>query len=178
MVEYLFIQKTRFTFALAFEVRNVDRIQKQLNVNTLSYRTETPNPADVPRKWFIVDAEGEVVGRLCSKIAHALRGKHKPCYATNVDTGDYVIVINADKLRFTGNKMEDKIYLNYSGYPGGQRKTTAATMLDKKPHEIIERAVKGMLPKTKLGRAMYKKLFVYAGTEHPHQAQKPEPFNF
>jgi len=174
----LFFQKCGFTFALAFEKRIIDWFQKQLNVNTLSYRTETPNPADADRKWFVVDAEGEVVGRLCSKIAHVLRGKHKPSYATNVDMGDFIIVINADKVRFSGDKMEDKVYLDYSGYPGGQRKTKASAMMVKKPHEIIERAVRGMLPKTKLGRAMYKKLFVYAGTDHPHQAQKPEPFNF
>jgi large subunit ribosomal protein L13 len=143
-------------------------------VNTLSYRTQTPNPAEMDRNWFVIDAEGEVVGRLCTRIAHVLRGKHKPSYATHVDVGDFVIVINADKVRFTGDKLEQKIYLDYSGYPGGQRKTKAAAMMAKKPHEVIERAVKGMLPKTKLGRAMYKKLFVYSGNEHPHQAQKPE----
>jgi large subunit ribosomal protein L13 len=146
-------------------------------VNTLSYRTLTPVPAEIDRKWFIIDAEGEIVGRLCTRIAHVLRGKHKPSYATHVDVGDFVIVINADKVRFTGDKLEQKIYLDYSGYPGGQRKTKAATMMNKKPEEVIERAVKGMLPKTKLGRAMYKKLFVYAGNEHPHQAQKPEALN-
>ncbi len=146
-------------------------------MNTLSYRTQTPNPAEIDRKWFVIDAEGEIVGRLCTRIAHVLRGKHKPSYATHVDVGDFVIVINADKVRFTGDKLEQKIYLDYSGYPGGQRKTKAATMMDKKPHEVIERAVKGMLPKTKLGRAMYKKLFVYVGNEHPHQAQKPETLN-
>lgn len=174
----MFFQKWKITFALAFEKRVIDRFQKQLNVNTLSYRTETPKQADIDRKWYVVDAEGEIVGRLCTKIAHVLRGKHKPSYATNVDVGDFIIVINADKVRFTGDKMEDKIYLTYSGYPGGQRATTAASLLAKKPHEILERAVKGMLPKTKLGRAMHKKLFVYAGADHPHQAQKPEPFNF
>ena len=147
-------------------------------MNTLSYRTETPNPEAEDRKWFVIDAEGEIVGRLSSKIAHVLRGKHKPNYATNVDVGDFVIVINVDKLRFTGNKVNNKMYTTYSGYPGGQRKTTAAEMFVKKPQEVIEHAVKGMLPKTKLGRAMFKKLFVYAGAEHPHQAQKPEPFNF
>ena len=168
------VLKVDAAFARALKRRVFIRLQKHLNVNTLSYRTQTPNPAEMDRKWFVIDAEGEVVGRLCTRIAHVLRGKHKPSYATHVDVGDFVIVINADKVRFTGDKMEQKIYLDYSGYPGGQRKTKAATMMAKKPHEVIERAVKGMLPKTKLGRAMYKKLFVYSGNEHPHQAQKPE----
>ncbi len=146
-------------------------------MDTLSYKTKSARKEDVQRDWYIVDAEGEVVGRLCSKIAHVLRGKHKPSYTPHVDCGDNVIVINADKIRFTGNKMKTKEYLTYSLYPGGQKKSTPEQKLAKKPEFIIENAVKGMLPKTKLGKAMIKKLFVYAGGEHPHQAQKPQPLN-
>jgi large subunit ribosomal protein L13 len=147
-------------------------------VNTLSYKTQSANKETIQRNWFIVDAEGETVGRLCSRIASVLRGKHRPDYTPHVDTGDYVIVINADKVRFTGSKMEQKQYLSYSLYPGGQKSISAKDLMVKKPYSIIEKAVKGMLPKTKLGNAMYKKLFVYAGTEHPHQAQKPQPLTF
>ncbi len=147
-------------------------------MNTLSYKTESAKKETVERKWYVVDAEGETVGRLSSKIASVLRGKHKPSYTPHVDTGDYVIVLNAEKIRFTGNKMADKTYLSYSLYPGGQKSITAQELLDKKPIKIMEKAVKGMLPKTKLGNAMFKKLFVYEGGEHPHVAQKPEPFKF
>jgi len=143
-------------------------------VNTLSYRTESAKPSTVERKWHIIDAEGLIVGRLCTKIASVLRGKHKPDFTTHFDNGDYVIVINAEKVRFTGGKMEKKIYLRHTGYPGGQRATTARQLMDKKPISIVETAVRGMLPKTKLGRAQYKKLFVYEGAEHPHVAQKPQ----
>ncbi|TVQ42520.1 MAG: 50S ribosomal protein L13 [Saprospirales bacterium] len=144
----------------------------------LSYKTKSLRKEDAEHNWFVVDAEGETVGRLSSKIAHVLRGKHKACYTPHVDCGDNVIVLNAEKIRFTGKKMDDKVYLSYTGYPGGQKSITAKEVLAKHPERIIEKAVKGMLPKTKLGRAMYKKLFVYTGTEHPHQAQKPEPFKF
>lgn len=147
-------------------------------MDTLSYKTQSAKKETVERKWYVVDAEGEVVGRLCSKIASILRGKHKPSYTPHVDTGDCVIVINADKVRFTGAKMDQKEYITYSGYPGGQKRVVAREMLQKKPIAIIENAVKGMLPKNRLGRAMRKKLFVYEGAEHPHQAQKPEPLNF
>ena len=147
-------------------------------MDTLSYKTQSAKKETVERKWYIVDAEGEVVGRLCTKIATVLRGKHKPSYTPHVDTCDCVIVINADKVRFTGAKWDQKEYLTYSGYPGGQKKKTAKEALAKKPISIVENAVKGMLPKNRLGRAMFKKLFVYEGAEHPHQAQKPEAFNF
>lgn len=147
-------------------------------MDTLSYKTQSAKKETVERKWYIVDAEGEVVGRLCTKIASVLRGKHKPSYTPHVDTGDYVIVINAEKVRFTGSKWAQKEYITYSGYPGGQKRVTAEEKRDKKPRDIIEIAVKGMLPKNVLGRAMRKKLFVYEGAEHPHEAQKPEPFNF
>jgi len=147
-------------------------------VNTLSYKTQSAKKETVDHKWFVVDAEGEVVGRLATRIAHVLRGKHKPSFTPHVDCGDCVIVINAGKVRFTGEKWEDKEYKQYSGYPGGQKITKAKVVLSKKPYAIIETAVKGMLPKTKMGNAMYKKLFVYEGSEHPHQAQQPEPFKF
>ena len=146
-------------------------------MDTLSYKTKSAKKEEVERQWFIVDAEGEVVGRLCTKIAHVLRGKHKPSYTPHVDCGDYVIVINADKVRFTGAKWNQKEYITFSGYPGGQKKTTANELMAKKPYAIVENAVRGMLPKTKLGRAMIKKLFVYAGSEHPHAAQKPQDLN-
>lgn len=149
-------------------------------MDTLSYKTQsqTKEAAIKDRNWYIIDADGEVVGRLCSRIAHVLRGKHKPSYTPHIDCGDCVVVINAEKVRFTGSKMEQKEYLRYTGYPGGQRSTTPKELLEKKPFAVIEKAVKGMLPKNRLGRQMFKKLFVYAGDEHPHAAQKPEPFNF
>ena len=147
-------------------------------MNTLSYKTESAKKETVEHKWYVIDAEGEVVGRLCSRIAHVLRGKHKPSFTPHVDCGDYIVVVNADKIRFTGTKMDNKIYLRHTGYPGGQRETTPREFLDKRPIRIIEIAVKGMLPKNRLGRAMYKKLFVYEGAEHPHGAQKPEEFQF
>jgi large subunit ribosomal protein L13 len=142
----------------------------KLTQQTVSVRKE-----DVQRKWYIVDADGETVGRISSKIASVLRGKHKPTYTPHTDTGDYVIIINAEKARFTGNKMAQKVYLTFSLHPGGQKSILAKDLLVKKPIKIMEEAIKGMLPKNKLGRAMYKKLFVYAGGEHPHIAQKPEP---
>ena len=147
-------------------------------MDTLSYKTKSANKQTVEHKWYVVDAEGEIVGRLATRIASVLRGKHKPSYTPHVDTGDYVIVLNCDKVRFTGKKMDDKIYQRYTGYPGGQRERTANEMMAKKPEAIIEKAVKGMLPKNKLGRQMFKKLFVYTGAEHKHAAQKPETFKF
>lgn len=147
-------------------------------MDTLSYRTKSAKKEEVERKWYVIDAEGETVGRLCSRIAMVLRGKHKPSYTPHVDTGDFVIVLNAEKVRFTGNKLNDKEYITYSGYPGGQKVKTAKEVLEKKPIAVVENAVRGMLPKNKLGRAMFKKLFVYEGAEHPHEAQKPEPFKF
>ena len=145
-------------------------------MDTLSYKTKSTRKEDVERSWFVVDLEGETVGRIASKIAHVLKGKHKASYTPHIDCGDYVIAINADKVRFTGNKWSQKEYLTYSGYPGGQKKKVAQEVLASKPHAVIEKAVIGMLPKNKLGRQMFKKLFVYAGPEHPHSAQKPQPF--
>ena len=147
-------------------------------MNTLSYKTVSANKNTVDPKWFIVDAEGEKVGRLASRIASVLRGKHKPSFTPHVDTGDYVIVVNAEKVRFTGNKMQAKEYLSHSGYPGGQKKKTAAELMVKKPTMVLESAIKGMIPKTKLGNVISKKLFLYEGPEHPHAAQKPEEFKF
>ena len=147
-------------------------------VNTLSYKTQSAKKETVQRNWYVIDAEGQKVGRMCTKIAHVLRGKHKPSYTAHVDTGDYVIVLNADKIQFTGAKWDQKEYITFSGYPGGQKRATAKEMLAKHPQRIIESAVRGMLPKTKLGRAMFKKMFLYNGTDHPHGAQKPKEFNF
>ncbi len=147
-------------------------------MNTLSYRTESISAEKAERKWYVVDAENMVTGRMSAHIASILRGKNKPSYTPNADTGDYVIVINANKVRFTGNKWEQKEYKDYSLHPGGLKVVLAEDMLVKFPERIIERAVKGMLPKTKLGRAMIKKMFVYAGAEHPHTAQKPEALKF
>ena len=147
-------------------------------MNTLSYRTVSVSAEKAERKWYVVDAENQVVGRLCAQIATVLRGKNKPSYTPHADTGDYVIVLNADKVRFTGKKWAQKEYKDFSHHPGGLHVTMADEMLEKHPERIIERAIKGMLPKTKLGKSMAKKLFVYTGTEHPHQAQKPEAIRF
>ena len=128
---------------------------------------------EVVRNWYVIDAEGISLGRLAAKVSNVLQGKHKPTYTPHVDCGDNVIVINAEKVNLTGNKLNDKMYYDHSGYTGGLRERTAKEMVEKYPVEMIERAVKGMLPKTRLGRQMYKKLFVYAGAEHKHAAQKP-----
>jgi large subunit ribosomal protein L13 len=145
-------------------------------MNTLSYRTKSVSSLEMhgQRKWYVINAENMVVGRLCAKIASILMGKNKPSFTPHDDTGDYVIVINADKIRFTGKKWAQKEYKNYSLHPGGLKLTTAEEMLEKDARRIIERGVKGMIPKTKLGRQMRKKLFVYAEAEHPHAAQQPQ----
>ena len=127
----------------------------------------------VERKWYVIDAEGKNLGRVATKAAHILRGKHKPTFTPHIDCGDYVIIVNASKVNLTGSKLDNKMCYNHSGYPGGQRERNAKTMIENYPEEMMERAIKGMLPKGRLGRAMYKKLFVYAGSEHNHQAQKP-----
>jgi large subunit ribosomal protein L13 len=131
-------------------------------------------PADIDRKWYIIDASGQVLGRLASEVALMLRGKHKPTYTPHMDTGDYIIVINADKIQLTGDKLQQKKYRYYTGYPSGLKEVDYQTMLQKKPERAIEIAVKGMLPHNRLGRKMFKKLKVYRGDQHPHQAQKPE----
>ena len=137
-------------------------------MNTFMQSKET-----VERKWYVIDAEGVTLGRLASQVAMVLRGKNKPTFTPHIDCGDYVIIVNAEKVKLTGNKLNDKKYHNHSGYVGGLRERTAKTMIEKYPEEMIERAVKGMLPKGRLGRAMSKKLFVYAGPDHNQQAQKP-----
>jgi large subunit ribosomal protein L13 len=143
-----------------------------------AHRTYTPSPQDIERKWWIVDAEGQTLGRLASQIAPILRGKHKPMFAPNLDTGDFVIVINADKIAVTGNRMDDKMYYRHSGYNSGLTETTLRDQLKRFPTRPIEDAVKGMLPKSALGHQMIRKLRVYAGAEHPHEAQQPQPLTF
>ena len=136
------------------------------------------NPDKVERKWYVVDADGQTLGRLASEVAKVLRGKNKPIYTPHIDTGDYVIVVNADKVKVTGKELDQKIYYRHSDYVGGMKEFTLREMMDKKPERVIELAVKGMLPKGPLGRAMIKKLHVYAGPEHNHAAQKPEVLTF
>ena len=142
-------------------------------MNTLSYKTVSVNKENANKKWYVVDAEGQVLGRFASEVAMILRGKRKPCYTPHSDCGDNVIIINAEKIQLTGNKMQDKYYVRYTGYPGGQRIRTVGEQLKRKPEAVLEHAIKGMLPKTKLGATIYRNLFVYAGPEHPHQAQQP-----
>ena len=141
-------------------------------------KTYMPNPTKVERKWYVVDAEGQTLGRLSTEIANVLRGKKKPIYTPHADCGDYVIVVNAEKIKVTGKKLDQKIYYHHSEYVGGMKETNLKTMLEKHPERVIEHAVKGMLPKGPLGRSMYKKLFVFAGPEHDKQAQKPEVLTF
>ena len=146
---------------------------KTINGRKKVMKTFMQTKENVERKWYVIDAEGQTLGRLATKAATILRGKHKVIYTPHVDCGDYVIIINASKVQLTGNKLEDKKYYNHSGFPGGLRERNAATMIEKYPEEMVERAVKGMLPHGPLGRAMGKKLFVYANAEHMHVAQKP-----
>jgi len=146
-------------------------------VDTLSYKTVSANKATVNKEWVIVDAQNEIVGRLSSRIAMVLRGKHKPDYTPHVDCGDNVIVINADKVRFTGKKWAAKEYVRHTGYPGGQRIEIAQELMRKKPIAVLEKAVKGMLPKNRLGAALYRNLHVYAGPKHDHEAQQPKTIN-
>lgn len=137
-------------------------------------KTQFAKKGELDRKWYVIDAEGKVLGRLASKVASYLRGKTKPVFTPNVDTGDFVIVVNAEKIRLTGRKLDEKIYYHHTGYPGGLKAETAKERLNKNPEKLIMDAVKGMLPKNRLGRAMLRKLKVYKGSEHPHSAQKPE----
>ena len=143
-------------------------------MNTLSYKTKSANAQTYTREWFVVDATDKTLGRMSTEIATILKGKHKATYTPHFDAGDHVIVLNADKIHLTGNKWDQKIYMGYTGYPGGQKTVVAKDLNKKKPIAMVENAVKGMLPKTKLGRAMFKKLKVYAGPEHDHQAQQPK----
>jgi len=143
-------------------------------VNTLSYRTVSANKDTVQKEWYIVDAENEVLGRLASRVASILRGKHKPDFTPHVDCGDHVIVINADKVKLTGDKMNQKTYVRHTGYPSGQRTETIEHLMKKKPGAVVEKAVKGMLPKNRLGSEMFRNLHVYAEDTHPHEAQQPK----
>jgi len=138
-------------------------------------KTYVTKPSEVEREWFVVDAEGKTLGRLATEIARILRGKHKPNYSPSVDVGDYVIVVNAERVQVTGRKLDQKIYYRHSGYPGGLKQIALRDLLARHPTRVIEHAVRGMLPKNALGRRMFKKLKVYAGPEHPHQAQRPKP---
>ena len=146
-------------------------------MNTLSFKTQSANKATVVKKWVVIDAKDEVLGRLATGVAFLLRGKHKTDFTPHVDCGDYVIVINADKVQLTGNKWSDKEYVSHTGYPGGQRFIVAEKLMVKKPYAMVEKAVRGMLPKNRLGRQLFRNLYVYAGTEHPHHAQQPEPIS-
>ena len=142
-------------------------------MNTLSYKTVSANKKTVNKQWVVIDAQGEILGRLSTKIAMIIRGKTKPDFTPNVDCGDNVIVINADKVKLTGNKFSDKTYVSYTGYPGGQRFISPKELMAKHPTRVIEKAVRGMLPKNRLGKALFGNLHVYAGAEHPHAAQNP-----
>ncbi len=146
-------------------------------MNTLSYKTPSANRETVEIKWHLVDAEGQTLGRMASEVARILRGKHKPDFTPHVDGGDHVVVINAEKIHLSGNKWEQKEYIRHTGYPGGQRTKTANQVMAKKPTFMVEKAIKGMLPKNKLGRKMFSKLHVYQGSEHPHEAQQPKVLN-
>lgn len=156
---------------MADERNSREAVQKKEEQKMKSYMATA---STIERKWYVVDAEGQTLGRLASEIAKVLRGKNKPTYTPHIDTGDYVIVINAEKIRVSGNKLNDKVYYHHSGYVGGLKSSTMREKLEKDPTFVVEHAVKGMLPKGPLGRQMYKKLFVYAGPDHKHQAQQPE----
>jgi large subunit ribosomal protein L13 len=147
-------------------------------MSKLHFTTKHANAATVQHNWYVVDGTNQTVGRLASKIAAVLRGKNKAYYTPHVDCGDYVIIINAEKVAFTGNKLEEKIYDTFSGYPGGRKEEIAKDLLRRRPEVVMERAIKGMLPKNRLGRKMYKKLFVYVGAAHPHSAQQPKELKF
>jgi len=155
-------------------LRSTNLGTKLIKVNTLSYKTVSANKETVVKEWYVVDAKDVVLGRLASVVAMVLRGKHKPSFTPHVDCGDNVIIINADKIKMTGKKMTDKQYVRHSGYPGGQRFQTPEDLLSKKPEAVVERAVKGMLPKSRLGSEMFRNLFVYAADTHPHEAQQPK----
>lgn len=147
-------------------------------MDTLSYKTISLNKATAEKDWIVVDASNAVLGRLASEVAMRLRGKHKPGYTPHTDCGDNVIIINAEKVRLTGKKMDDKVYIRHTGYPGGQRFATPRQLLARKPIAVLESAVRGMLPKNRLGRALFRNLHVYAGAEHPHTAQEPKALKF
>ncbi len=150
----------------------------KIKMSNLHFTTKHANEATVQRNWYVVDGTNQTVGRMCSRIAAVLRGKNKAYYTPHVDCGDFVIVTNADKVKFTGNKFDQKFYQNFSGYPGGLKEEAARDLIKRRPEAVLERAIKGMLPKNRLGRKMFKKLFVYAGDQHPHSAQQPKELKF
>ncbi len=141
-------------------------------------KTYSPTPENIDRQWFLVDAQDQILGRLASQIAHRLRGKHKPEFAPHMDNGDFIVVVNCEKIRVTGNKLQNKNYYHHTGYVGSLKSITLEKQLQQKPEEVLRTAVRGMLPKNRLGRAMLKKLKIYAGAEHPHQAQEPKTLTF
>lgn len=159
------------------QIGKIVLFKKVNDVNTLSYRTQSANSETADKQWVIVDAEGQTLGRLASKVAKLIRGKHKPNFTPHVDCGDNVIVINAEKVALSGSKMDTKEYIRHTGYPGGQRTLLAKQVMEKHPERLVEKAVKGMLPKNRLGRTLYTNLKVYVGTEHKHEAQKPQVIN-
>lgn len=160
------------------EIPTSTKIFKSVTVDTLSYKTISANKATVNKEWVVVDATDMPLGRLSSEIAKMLRGKHKPNFTPHVDCGDNIIVLHAEKVKLTGNKWTDREHFSHSGYPGGQKVTTPKQMFDKDPTRLIEHAVKGMLPKNRLGSDLFRNLYVYVGAEHPHEAQKPKEINF
>lgn len=162
---------------MAFGINELVIIVKAGKVDTLSYKTISANKATVTKEWVVVDATEAPLGRLASEVAKMLRGKHKPNFTPHVDCGDNVIVINAEKVKMTGKKWTDRVYFSHSGYPGGQKETTPAEMFAKDPTRLVEHAIKGMLPKNRLGRELFRNLNVYVGSEHPHGAQKPKEVN-
>ncbi len=143
-------------------------------MDTLSYKTRSASKETINKDWYVIDATNEILGRLSSEVAKILRGKNKPTYTPNADCGDHVIIVNAEKIRLTGKKSTDKKYVRYTGYPGGQRVETIGHLMHRNPAKIVENSIRGMLPKTRLGRAIFRNLYVYTGSEHPHQAQQPK----
>lgn len=162
---------------MAFDIKELVIISKLVKVDTLSYKTISANKATVNKEWVVIDATGMPLGRLSSEVAKMLRGKNKPNFTPHVDCGDNVIVINAEKIILTGKKWTDREFFSHSGYPGGQKVTTPEQLFAKDPTRLVERAIRGMLPKSRLGRVMFRNLYVYVGTEHPHVAQKPKEVN-
>jgi len=172
-----FVGKNIFIFGLvkcSIERQRLNKVFKQIEMSTLSYKTLSIKPAEVNKQWIVIDAENQIVGRVATKAANILRGKHKPSYTPHVDCGDNVIIINAEKVKFTGKKLTDKQYVRHTGYPGGQRFATPQVWLSKFPIRVLEHAVKGMLPKNKLGAKIYKHLHVVEGPNHKFEAQKPQ----
>jgi large subunit ribosomal protein L13 len=164
-------------FITAFALKIQQELKKK-KMSKLHFTTKHANEATVTHNWYVVDGTNQTVGRMCAKIAAVLRGKNKAYYTPHVDCGDFIIVTNCEKVKLTGNKMDEKVYDNYTGYPGGRKEEIAKDLLKRRPEVIIERAVKGMLPKNRLGRQLYKKLFVYQGAAHPHGAQQPKELKF